>query len=229
LAAGPGGPAVGGDEAEREVRLRAHLEACADCHATFEYERQLYAAMDAALWEEVNLGVPGSLAARVHAAAETDAEQARAVFWRAPAFAALAVLSIVLAVFIGLRGRHGASPPSQTGVNAPSIARQTGAKQAGQAARAAAPAEVLGLGHSARAARVEQRKAAVREPPTLEVLVPPEERAALQQFISRVRQHEELGVAFLNSVAEKEDGPQHVAPLEFARLDVMPIEFEDED
>jgi hypothetical protein len=59
--------------------------------------------------------------------------------------------------------------------------------------------------------------------------VPPEERAALQQFISRVRQHEELGVAFLNSVAEKEDGPQHVAPLEFARLDVMPIEFEDED
>jgi len=91
------------------------------------------------------------------------------------------------------------------------------------------PAEVPALGRSSQAAPGKQRRASAKEPRTPEVLVPPEERAALEQFIAHVQRRQELAMAFLNPVPEKEDGQQDLALLEIARIEVAPIEFEDED
>jgi len=224
LAAEQGRAGAGNAEAEREMRLRAHLETCVECGEAFQVEQRLYADMDAALREEVNIVVPGSLAPRIRAAVETDAERARAMFWRAPAFAALAALSIALTVFIGLRGRHDGSPPPQTGVHAPSPAAQ-----AIPSARQAAPQEMVTTKRHAEAVRVPQPRELPPRRPSTEVLVPAGQEEAVARLLVGLQRGDIKGEMLLAQRADFASALPEIAPLEIRPVVVRPVKVPEAD
>lgn len=84
---------------EPQGDLRAHLAACADCHAEFEQERSLFASIDAGLQIAANAEVPPSLLPRVRARLDEESAPRRiwATNWLVLASAAVIVVGFLTA------------------------------------------------------------------------------------------------------------------------------------
>jgi hypothetical protein len=80
--------------------LRAHLDACAACHATFAQELTLFSSIDAGLHVTANAEVPASLLPRVRA--RLDEAAAPRHRWM-PQWCALASAALVVVAFFAAR------------------------------------------------------------------------------------------------------------------------------
>jgi hypothetical protein len=86
--------------AEPQGELRAHLAACADCHAAFEQERSLFASIDAGLRVTANAEMRASLLPRIRARLVEAAAPRR--MWT-PSWLALAGAAAMIIAFVAAR------------------------------------------------------------------------------------------------------------------------------
>jgi len=100
--------------------LRAHLDGCAACRATFEQEQAFFASIDAGLRTAANSEVPPSLAVRVRAL--LDAEPASRLLAQKWAYSG-AILAGVLSVaaILVLRSHQNVSSPQLTNSQPPGV------------------------------------------------------------------------------------------------------------
>jgi hypothetical protein len=86
--------------AQAQAELRAHLDACASCRASFEREQALFSSIDAGLQVTVNADVPVSLLPRVRARLDEEESAPRSIWatnWLIFASAAVMVVAFFAA------------------------------------------------------------------------------------------------------------------------------------
>ncbi len=216
LAAGPDRIGAGGLGPTREARVRAHLAGCAACREALETETQLFAAVDAALREEMNAKVPASLEARIRMAAAAAAGRPLSA-WLRWATAGTAVAAVVVLMMV-LRPREG--PMTRE-----SPARDTPTEERTNPPEAARPGGMISNGgqHTV-IVRTSKRGRATTVQPRPEVLVPAGEQAAFLRFAESLQARGNSARGLLRESAADEAKPLQITPMELARLDLKPLE-----
>ena len=205
---------------EPRGELRAHLDACATCRATFKEEQSLFASIDAGLHVTANTEVPASLLPRVRA--RLDEESAPRRSWLSNWLVLASAAVIVVAFFaaravwrtndvqrpVELAGKPGAppqvtpSPQNPTPVVAPPVEKNPSSPHQLAIAKDSPAHEAL-----------------VRGKNMPEVLVPRDQEVLLAEYSEQwsLRAHAPL-------LAQNSDAtilaPLQVAPIQIAELDV---------
>ena len=207
-AAATGGPLLG------EVRL--HLAGCNECAAAFAEEQNLFATIDSAMRSEANVDVPASLLPRLRAQTAVSPHSAT---WRAlVAVFATILLAVGVATFSGSfpwRARTDMSITAEPG-GTPTVPAG-----ASRETPAASVPSTLAMPLSPRPERAAGHRAALR--PELEVLISPEEQAALTQYAARLRTRalENSARASIHS-----DPNLNIESLEIAEIDLRQLTIE---
>lgn len=191
--------------------LSDHLAVCASCRSAFAEEQSIYAAIDSSLHTVANAEVPTTLIPRVHVALNNELiRQNTSRFWLVAAASLL-----VAGVFIGIYLRpHGTSSPTVATRNAPN--RDTPpAPTISSVVNPPSPGGVSTLqhGHTMGAVRHQASGAS-----SVEVIVEPQEAAALLRYEARLRQRAEPKPQTL--LAKAIELPVGIQPLEIAEMEV---------
>jgi len=196
----------------REAEVRAHLAGCAACPEALEAERWLFAAVDAALGEEMNAEVPPSLAARIRIAAAEEQGRLPVAWWRWATAAGMAVAAMVIAVMVARRG----TPPL----------RPNRVEPAPESARRVPPAPPQAVQRRNERVASQSLKQGKGKPETFEpeVLVLAEEQAAFSRFAESLQGGGDRARRLLEESAGTEVKPLQIAPVAVAELDIKPLE-----
>ncbi len=201
--------------------LRAHLAGCVSCRAAFEQEQSLFTAIDSGLRTTANDEVPPSLLPRVRAAVD------EAVFthtywvnrWSVLTAAALAVV-VIFKVSILRHTNSGGYRQDSVVISSTPRPKQAPPSVVSSARSKLTAASLPTLSQVKNAL---PQEALSSRSSTLEVLVPDEERVALERFLGA-----EQEAATQISLAPRP--PQKIvdiSPLEIAKLDLAPIDKHD--
>ena len=213
--------------AKSESKLAGHLEECTECRVKLQHEERLFAAIDDALRTRVSEiprdGFLAGIQARIR-------EQAPSKSRRIPVWSlAGAVLALALVAMSNLW----TSPPRKPvqarraeSLRGPAVLAPRLLESANSAPKTRNSDErVRNLHPSAKHSAGAQ--IASSEP---EVLVPPDEGRALQQFVARLQGHEQVAQAVASPVSTSEPDDKNefpeIAPVEIARLQLEPLAWE---
>jgi hypothetical protein len=217
--------------------LRAHLDSCAACRATFDDEGRLLASIDSGIRAEANVPIPASLIPALHLRlSQEDAGSAK----RSPSASWIflaAAAALILALFPLLRPRN-VRPLAQSQTDSTASSASVGVGlQPGEPSAAhgldkkAQPQPVSGMAHHSNSKSPAPTRAVLAldvRPPQPEVLVPPDERVALARYLSRrdasAAGPRSLTIAVANSSSEPQVKPLTIEPLQIAQLDVKSLE-----
>jgi hypothetical protein len=207
--------------------LRLHLEACAKCRTAFADVQSLFSAMDAGLSAGMNIFPRPEFLPRIRSAVDLQnsgrAFRAADVWFRWSQVAG-AVAAVCLALLFAVR-HHSLTHQGQPSVMNALARGPAGAQVHPQQVRPEHEPAVRALAvpmqrpakHMlpVRAARIE------REP---EILVPPEERLALAQFVAGLSQRREVALALARpSPFEPQSETSPGRALEIPNLEVPPL------
>ena len=200
--------------------LRAHVDGCSDCRATFEQEQSLFASIDAGLQITANAEVPASLLPRVRA--RLDQTVMPQSHWVQSMIFGCAGAALAFLLFLFVRPhRHGSD--DQAGGVAAIPAPVTVAPNA-HAENSLLPAQIA----ATRATQLRSGKnstlfhAAASSKP--EVLVPQDEREGLARFVAALNQRGDVATALLAQAREKKDALVSVDPLQISDLEIETLE-----
>lgn len=202
--------------------LRAHLATCAECHAAFEQERALYAAVDASVFAAANAEVPASLLPQVRA--RLDKVPVRGSMWATNWLvwaSAAAVLVALLAARVVWRPPV-VEQPVQSAANPlvpPVTAPPQNHSPNGESPVKKSSGSDLQI---AKAARHSPAQAPVKQDSLPEVLVPHDQEILLADYADQwaVRKHSiVLAQGFESTVLS----PLQMAPIQIDELDVKPL------
>ena len=206
--------------AEPQGELRAHLAACAACHAALAEEQFLFSSIDTSLHATANAEVPASLLPRVRT--RLDEAVAPRRMWTHPLIFAATSVALAFAIFLFARPHH-ARPDSQAKQTPQIPVRETPVTNAGHQNSGPASQIVSSNvnksktpGHS-----TFLRPVASSQP---EVLVPPDEREAFSSFVFTVQRRRDVAAALLAPSPKKQDALVTLEPLQIANLDLQPLE-----
>jgi hypothetical protein len=207
--------------------LRVHLEGCAECRATFTEEQSLFSAIDAGLSQPMDVSPSPEFLPRIRSAIDLENSD-----WPAPTsnvwfrwlpiagVAAVACLALAFAV------RHHSLMPEQHQPVTSALAREPAeAALHAQQEQPKPEAAVRAMaGPIKLSAKHGLQPHADRIEPTPEILVPPEERVALAQFVAGLSQRREVALALARPAPFE---PQPETPpgesLEIPKLEVPPL------
>jgi len=193
---------------ESQGAFRVHLSGCADCRDAFAAERSLFHSIDTGLRTAANAEVPGSFVLRVSRRIEEEAAPARAwrPFWVATA--ALVACSILLVLQIPrFRGSRGGK---SSFTRIPEFSSPTVEARKELSPK---PGDELPSKRTVRLKRkATQNVSSSVETP--EVLVPPQEEAALAKCVAL------LGKRTIKTQTGSANQEIAVEPLEIAEIDL---------
>jgi hypothetical protein len=203
------------------AEAQMHLRACPSCRALLEREHSLFAAIDTGVRQIANAEVPPSLlpVLRVRLAQESSSTSSSATvlhwIW---AYAAAAVLLVTIPFL--LRRTVGPAPTGQREPQHFDSAQKTAPPQY------SATRDPVG---QLAARKPEVHASPERQPhhDDAQVLIAPEERAALLQLASNFSQNKELVEGLQKSPQAGGDGMLTIEPLQIARLEIKPLEAEE--
>jgi hypothetical protein len=162
--------------------LQQHLGTCESCHAAFAEEQRLFAAIEVGLRSAANAEVPVTLIPRVHVALTNELlplKPNRIWFFAAAPLLAAAVLALI---YLPSRGSRG---PAQITHNASNRAASTTTTAATPSiVNNERPRGVSKVRHDGRTTLIHRRNADAN---LVEVIVEPEEAAALLRYEARLR------------------------------------------
>ena len=197
--------------------LRAHLDVCPSCRATFTEELQLFTAIDTGLRGTANAEVPASLLPRVRA--ELNERPVARHTW-IPIGAVMAAAFALVAVIIFARGLG--SGPAGVNRDVNSLAHN--------AARAVIQAASLGIAPVEKTRKTAKheplrpaRKARVAQAEELTVLIPEGQKQAIDALLSIVRQGNAKANILLAEEAEGSLNETRVAPLVISPIELKPL------
>jgi len=203
--------ALGG---ELTARLQEHLAACASCRAAFAEEQSLYAAIDSAVGAVANVEVPSTLVPRVHVALNNEP-----VFGRTPRLwivAAIPVLAAMVLAFVywPSHNQRGTAGREQKAANQPGPTKQG----VPAAVNNSYPHAVSRERHDGRATTVRIHSPRAK---LIEVIVEPEETAALLRYEAFLRERSASKSQFL--LARTIELPPGIQPLEIGELEMRDL------
>ncbi len=217
--------AVGG--AELAPGVRAHVEGCARCAVELDQQRSLVGAMDAVVSRQMNAPVPAAMLQRLDVQIAQQPQSRRTLRFASISAVALATLFFATVVLV-MVARHRpqiddvkrTSPPvvKSPQVDQMQLFTKTPKSQTPtetEAAKRAVAVEVRRTGSH-------QGRSGGQLP---EVLVPPDERIALEHFIAGVQPREGIALALSARVPERDVAvaPLNVPDIQTASLSVPPI------
>jgi hypothetical protein len=201
------------------IEVRAHVDGCPDCHATFAEEKQLFSAIDSRLYAAANVEVPASLFPRVRA--QLNERTASRLSW-VPAGALIATVAAVILAIVYIRsaGRGGVEPNPLTisAVNKELPAVLQPSTQVVAPTKTALPAK----GHLRGAAR-NPSLAEAAEDEAVKVMVPIGEKRGMLALLTNLQQGKVAGEVLLAEKAEKTFEELQVSPLAIAPIEVKPL------
>jgi hypothetical protein len=207
--------------------LRLHLEGCAECRAAFADEQSLFSTIDSRLSQQMNVSPSLEFLPRVRSAIDLEnsgwSVRNSNVWFRWLPTAGVAAVAC-LALLFAVRHHSHTSEQHQPVTNA--VARgpaeaQVQAQQVQPNPEAAFRAVASLTKRPAKRDPQVHASGSEREP---EILVSPEERVALAQFVSGLSRRREVALA-LTHPAPFEPQPETPpgGPLEIAKLEVPPL------
>lgn len=204
--------------------LRLHLEGCAECRAAFADEQSLFSAIDKSLSRRMNASPSPEFLPRIRSAVESEdsgwsVRTSNAWFRWLPI--AGAVAAACLALLVAVRHHSFTSEQQQPVTNA--FERRPAETQVHPPVRSEhEPASRVMASPTSRPAKRGLQSNADRIEP--EILVSPEERVALAQFVAGLSKRREIALA-LARPAPFEPQPETPpgGPLEIAKLEVPPL------
>ena len=207
--------------------LRSHLERCAECRAAFADEQSLFSAIDASLSQRINVSPRPEFLPRIRSAIDLEnsgwsARTSNVWFRWLPiaGVAAVACLALLFAV------RHHSVTPEQRQPLKSAVAQRPAEGQIhAQQVQPKPEAAVRGMpAPIKRSAKAELQPHAARIDQTPEILVPPEERVALAQFVTGLSRRREVALALARPTPfEPQPEIPPSGPLEIAKLEVPPL------
>jgi len=208
--------AVAGDVHET---LRNHLEHCPPCRSTLRREQDVLAKVDNLLRSRMNEEPTIGFLTRVRAEAARPPQP----LWNPVGALAAVALALVLIAIANLPTRSRRQPVQSANLASPIIS----AGQPQDVARSA-PAPIPDPGVRVRPPRRVATLAASGPVtnPEPEVLVPPDEAKAFQQFVVRLAERQEVAQAFVNGAAEEQDDLSQIPPVQIADLRLKPLVWE---
>ncbi|MGA2095311.1 MAG: hypothetical protein ABSH39_03355 [Candidatus Acidiferrum sp.] len=217
--------AAAGNAPARELRL--HRDSCASCRASFDEERQLFAAIDADLRAAVNSEMPPAFFARVRA--HLDIAATPRPRWMPSLIFASAAVAVVFLLLVAIHALH--TPGKDLVRQLPVALLTTPSRET-----PAVPGRQDAAGLPARAASHPNRVPALRNAGALhgaastsiqlEVIVPPDERQGLTHFIATMQEGRDLTVA---PAPNMKDERMSMPLLQIAELEVQPLEMDKSD
>lgn len=202
--------------------LRVHLSECASCRAALDEEQSLFSAIDSSLHASVNADVPSSLLPRVRA--QLDEVIVPRFRWLQPIVFASASVALAFVVYLMARPHH-ATPEeiakqSPIVVPAPTVPATSGDPEG--TSPEGIQSAAIPVRHSYAARNSTDRHSSASGNP--EVLVPPDEREGLAQFVATLKQHKDFAAAFLAQRREKKDAPVGVDSLQISDIEIKLLE-----
>jgi hypothetical protein len=204
--------------------VRAHLDRCASCHAYMESEQFLFAAIDSGISAAANEGLPSSLLLRLEARVfeENSAKPTKSLAWKYVAAAAVIVLSVVWTL-----KPQGRRESLRISIKSEAIAEKPVSEPLIAASReTSGPASVVRTHQGKRAEMAERIAETAASHP--EVLVPPDEREAFARFLARAQGRKNVAQALLHEAPGQEQESLHLVFLQIARLEIQPLEWQNE-
>ena len=199
--------------------LRAHLAECASSRAAFAEEQSLFATIDSSLHAAANTEVPPSLLPRVRARLEESAVPR--FRWLQPLVFVSASAALAVAVFLLVRPHRvlpeDVAKQSAVAVPAPTVPSTETNPEKISSKDTQVPA--VHVTHFRAARNSTNRGSAASSNP--EVLVPPDEREGLSQFVDGLRQGR---VLVADAKLQPEDltiAPSEIAPIEVKALETL--------
>ena len=196
---------------ELNARLQEHLARCASCHAAFTEERSLYATIDASVRVAANAQVPATLIPRVHVALNDESIREKTSRIWLYAVALLVAASVVAFAYLHPRG----TPyPLATRPNSSSRTISTIAT-APDAVNTLTP---RGVNRGQRDGAATPARRHTSDADVVEVIVEPEEAAALLRYEALLRERSAPKSQTL--VARTIELQQGIEPLKIADLEL---------
>jgi hypothetical protein len=214
--------------ADLTPEVRSHLAACPPCAAEQAEQRSLVAAIDANLLRQMNAPVPAAMLHRFEARLAQQPQPKRAPRFAqifAASLATLATAAIIL-VFLSHWKIDTLEP------NAKPIVTSTHSASAGEIQVYTGPSSgtptnvVTGPRTSRHTATHTVLVSAAVSPPEPEVIVPPDERVALDRLITGLNHRSELASALAKPLLKKSEQPvKHleIPDIQTAALVIQPI------
>jgi len=205
--------------ADLTPELRSHVASCASCAAELAQQRSLIAAIDANLHRQMNAPLPAAMLLRLEArlAQEPQSQPSPSLrFTWLYAAAALATVSALILFVLPRVRQHKANDHTAA---IPQTVQSVGSRpqMVPLVLKPATPEEIRRdrAGHSRRSVHAEP-----------EVIVPPDERIALEHFVADLHGRGEVALALTKRVREQRE--QNVVPvvtpeIQIASLTVSPI------
>ena len=200
--------------------LQRHLASCESCRTAFAEEQSLFAAIDSGLRAAANPEVPSTLIPRVHVALNNEPTPKPRRFplpvW---GFAGATVAAATIFAMLYLPSRHPSHPIEPVRVSPPPAVAAAN-PPAPSAVNSSHPGGVSPLHHGMRATLEEVRVTAARFP---EVIVAPEEGAALLRYEALLRRKSASGVQIAS--AKSLDLLRGIKPLEISEIEFGDLEI----
>jgi hypothetical protein len=205
--------------------VRGHLANCADCHAAFTAEQNLFASIDMGIHAAANAELPPAFLSRVQARIKEEKQPHGKYSW-IPTWAFAAVSAAVLLAFVfpllKSKPRRPAPTPAivvQKTLTSPAAQQTIQNSIPEVATRHAAPSRsALTVTKHAIAPQENSRRFTAE----LEVLVPPDEQLAFARFVAMIERNKGLDAAAFPK-AQNEDHIQ-VSEIEIAAVHVEPLD-----
>lgn len=182
----------------------AHLAVCGDCRATLDIEEQVMTTIDAALAEVVSTGPAPNFVSRVRERVEHAPRWAPSAWIMPPIVAALALLLAAVAV--------SRLPDQPSTVQQASVGRSVDFPLAAPKERPVNPVPSTAMREAKRHVGVRQHSVipAVRAPQSPEVLLPDQQREAVDRLFASVRAGRPEVVSMLMNL---QSGPSSISAL----------------
>ncbi|MBV9888581.1 MAG: hypothetical protein JO119_18710 [Acidobacteria bacterium] len=207
--------------------IRTHVVGCPLCAAELAQQRSLVAAINANLHRQMNAPVPAAMLQRFEAHLAQHPQPKRAPRFAQVFAGALATLAFA-AIIVLLLPRHRspgnntklvAPQPTENGVYEPRVVRETPSNA------------TVSLGHQPKPpshalTRFVLASAAASPHPEPEVIVPPDERIAMEHFIADLHGDGEIALARAKRITEQREQaivPVDAPDIQIAALKVQPI------
>jgi hypothetical protein len=207
--------------------LRWHLEGCVECRAALANEQSLFSAIDASLSQRMDASPSPEFLPRIRSA--SDLENSRWSFrtsnvWFRRLPIAGAAMAVCLALLFAVR--HHSRTPEQHQPVTSALARASAEAQVhAQQVQPTPESAVRAIpGPMKRPAKHELQLHADRIEREPEILVPPDERVALAQFVAGISMRREVALALARPTPfEPQPETSPGGTLEIPKLEVPPL------
>jgi hypothetical protein len=199
--------AVSGDELAPDVS--AHVTACTSCASELTQQRSLVAAIDGNVSRQMNAAVPAAMLRRLDARLAQQPQPKRTPRFAQIFAGSLATLLVAATVFIVI-ARHNmrVDDAKRIGPNQVKNQEVDAMRRVMEPPRTSANASAnIQHGAPGHTRSHSARVAETQKPLEAEVLIPPEERVALEHFIAKSKTRDELVAALMPPLRRSLDEP----------------------